>query len=58
MKKKEVNLLKTEHKEYILEVLHEKLEILDMRTEQDWIEANDPKALELKLLYEAIVAFG
>ena len=29
-----------------------------MRTEQDWIEADDPKALELQLLYEAIVAFG
>ena len=50
--------MKIEHKEYILEVLHEKLEILDMRTEQDWIEADDPKALELQLLYEAIVAFG
>ena len=49
--------MKSEHKEYILEVLHEKLEILDMRTEQDWIEADGPKAHELQLLYEAIVAF-
>ena len=50
--------MKSEHKEYILEVLHERLSLLDERTEQEWIDANDPKALELQLLYEAIVAFG
>ena len=49
---------KSEVKTYILEVLHERLSLLDERTEQEWIDANDPKALELKLLYEAIVAFG
>jgi len=49
--------MKTEHKEYVLELLFEKLEILDMRTEQDWIEANDPKGKEMKLVSEIIANF-
>jgi len=49
--------MKSEHKEYILELLFEKLEILDMRTETDWIEANDPKGKEMKLLSEIIASF-
>jgi len=50
--------MKSKHKEYILEVLHERLSLLNERTEQEWIDADDPKALELTLLYEAIVALG
>ena len=45
--------MKSEHKEYILEVLHEKLEILDMRTEQDWEDSGDPNAEELAMLDQA-----
>ena len=47
--------MKSEHKEYILEVLHERLSFLDERTEQEWIDRNDPNAEEHKLLAEILV---
>ena len=49
--------MKSEHKEYVLELLFDRLEILDMRSEQDWIEADDPKGNEMKLLSEIIANF-
>ena len=49
--------MKSEHKEYILEVLHERLSFLDERTEQEWIDRNDPKGKEMKLLSEIIANF-
>ena len=49
--------MKSEHQEYVLELLFERLEILDMRTEQDWIEADDPKGKEMTLVSEIIAEF-
>lgn len=46
--------MKSKHKEYLLDLLFERREILDMRTKQDWIEANDPNASELDLVSEII----
>ena len=57
MKKKEVNLLKIEHKEYVLELLLERLSFFDEMSEQEWIDRNDPKGKEMKLLSEIIANF-
>ena len=45
---------KTELIEYILDVLQERLSLLDERTEQEWEDAADPKGQEMKILIEAI----
>ena len=45
---------KTELYEYILDVLQERLSLLDERTEQEWEDAADPKGEEMKILIEAI----
>ena len=44
----------TELLEYILDVLQERLSLLDERTEQEWEDAADPKGQEMKILIEAI----
>ena len=46
--------MKSEHKEYILELLLERLSLLDERTEQEWEDAADPKGLEMIILAETI----
>ena len=47
--------MKSEHKEYILEVLTERLSFFDEMSEQEWIDSNDPNAEEHKLLAEILV---
>jgi len=47
----------TEIEEYILDLLQERLYLLDERTEQEWIDAADPKGSEMKLLIESIKCF-
>ena len=49
--------MKTEHKEYILEILLERLSFFDEMSEQEWIDRNDPKAKEMQLLAEVISDF-
>ena len=46
--------MKSEHKEYILEILLERLSFFDEMSEQEWIDRNDPKGKEMKLLSEII----
>ena len=55
-KLKRVNM-KSEHKEYILEILLERLSFFDEMSEQEWIDRNDPKGKEMKLLSEIIASF-
>ena len=49
--------MKNEHKEYILEILLERLSFFDEMSEQEWIDRNDPKGKEMKLLSEIIASF-
>lgn len=49
--------MKSEHKEYILELLLERLSSFDEMSEQEWIARNDPKGKEMKLLSEIIANF-
>ena len=49
--------MKSEHKEYILELLLERLSFFDEMSEQEWIDRNDPKGKEMKLLSEIISEF-
>ena len=49
--------MKSEHKEYILEILLERLSFFDEMSEQEWIDRNDPKGKEMKLLSEIISNF-
>ena len=49
--------MKSEHKEYILELLLERLSFFDEMSEQEWIDRNDPKGKEMKLLSEIIANF-
>ena len=49
--------MKQDHKEYILELLLERLSFFDEMSEQEWIDRNDPKGAEMKLLSEIIASF-
>ena len=49
--------MKSEHKEYILEILLERMSFFDERTEQEWEDAADPKGKEMKFLIEVIEYF-
>ncbi len=49
--------MKREHKEYILEILLERMSFFDEMSEQEWIDRNDPKGEEMKLLSEVIANF-
>ena len=49
--------MKSEHKEYILELLLERLSFFDEMSEQEWIDRNDPKGKEMKLLSEIMDNF-
>ena len=49
--------MKQEHKEYVLEILLERLSFFDEMSEQEWIDRNDPKGKEMKLLCEIIASF-
>tara|TARA_R100001509_G_C4727925_1_gene168820 strand:+ start:336 stop:500 length:165 start_codon:yes stop_codon:yes gene_type:complete len=46
--------MKDEQWRYIFELLDDRLYQLDERTEQDWIECDDPKGKELKFLKKTI----
>tara|TARA_Y100000114_G_scaffold103653_1_gene96816 strand:+ start:140 stop:499 length:360 start_codon:yes stop_codon:yes gene_type:complete len=50
--------MKTEHKEYILELLLERLSFFDEMSEQEWIDRDDPNGQEMKLLSEVITSFS
>ena len=49
--------MKQDHKEYILELLLERLSFFDEMSEQEWIDRKDPKGKEMKLLSEIIDSF-
>ena len=49
--------MRKENKEYLFDLLQERLSLLDERTEQEWIDRNDPKGEEMKLLSEIISEF-
>lgn len=49
--------MKQEHKEYVLELLLERLSFFDQMSEQEWIDRNDPKGKEMKLLSQIISEF-
>ena len=49
--------MKSEHKEYILEILLERMSFFDEMSEQEWIDRDDPKGEEMKLLSEIIASF-
>ena len=46
--------MKSEHKEYILELLLERLSFFDEMSEQEWEDAADPKGQEMIILAETI----
>ena len=46
--------MRKENKEYLFDLLQERLSLLDERTEQEWEDAADPKGEEMKLLVESI----
>ena len=46
--------MRTRNKEYLFDLLQERLSLLDERTEQEWEDAADPKGQEMKILIEAI----
>ena len=46
--------MKSEHKEYILEILLERMSFFDEMSEQEWIDRADPKGQEMKLLKQTI----
>ena len=49
--------MKSEHREYILEILLERMSFFDEMSNQEWIDRNDPKAKEMQLLAEVISDF-
>ena len=49
--------MKSEIREYLFEVLLERLSHFDEMSEQEWIDRNDPKGKEMKLLSEIIASF-
>jgi len=46
--------MKDKQWEMVFDLLNERLEILNMRSQKDWIEAGDPKKQELNLLEKTI----
>ena len=48
------DLRKAQIYEYVLDVLRERLSLLDERTEQEWEDAADPKGQEMIILAETI----
>ena len=46
--------MKSEIREYLFEVLLERLSHFDEMSEKEWIERNDPKGQEMKLLKQTI----
>ena len=46
--------MKQEVREYLFEVLLERLSHFDEMSEQEWIERNDPKGQEMIILAETI----
>ena len=46
--------MKSEIREYLFEVLLERLSHFDEMSKQEWIERNDPKGQEMKLLKQTI----
>ena len=49
--------MRKQNKEYLFDLLQERLSLLDERTEQEWEDAADPKGKEMKLLSEIISEF-
>ena len=47
-------IMKDKQWEIVFDLLYERQEILNMRSQKDWIEANDPKKQELNLLEKTI----
>ena len=45
--------MRKENKEYLFDLLQERLSLLDERTEQDWEDSGDPNAEELAMLDQA-----
>ena len=45
--------MRKENKEYLYDLLQERLFLLDERTEQDWEDSGDPNAEELDMLDQA-----
>ena len=50
-------IMKKKHKEYILEVLTERLSFFSEMSKQEWIDRDDPNAKEMKLLSKIISKF-
>ena len=46
--------MRKQNKEYLFDLLQERLSLLDERTEQEWEDAADPKGKELKFLKKTI----
>ena len=46
--------MRKENKEYLYDLLQERLSLLDERTEQEWEDAADPKCQEMIILAETI----
>ena len=46
--------MRKENKEYLYNLLQERLSLLDERTEQEWEDAADPKGQEMIILAETI----
>jgi len=46
--------MRKENKEYLYDLLQERLSLLDERTEQEWEDASDPKGQEMIILAETI----
>ena len=49
--------MRKENKEYLFDLLQERLSFFDEMSEQEWIDRNDPKGKEMKLLSEIISEF-
>ena len=45
------------NKEYLYDLLQERLSFFDEMSEQEWIDRNDPKGKEMRLLSEIIANF-
>ena len=46
--------MRKQNKEYLFDLLQERLSLLDERTEQEWEDAADPKGEEMIILTETI----
>ena len=46
--------MRKENKEYLYDLLQERLSLLDERTEQEWEDAADPKGEEMIIFTETI----